>query len=232
MAARRHLAALAILTAGLGSVAWTSTAQSLESRAPAAPRTFEVTATMTPDTVLRNERATLTGTVSPVRTDTRVIIQRHTDDGWIKIAKRTMNDDGSYRFALKPSSAGTYTFRARMPQVGSIGAGHSAGQDLTVAEEALVVFKIPAGTGGQDWNTEATTVTAEVGDTLRIVNRDVMAHEPHTDGTPFPHPSSEIAPGGSADYVLETTYDSTAGHTLYCHLHGSSSHFWLDVVEP
>lgn len=232
MPVRRPLAALAILTVGLGSVAWTSSAQPLETGSPSAQESFAVTATMNPDTVLRNEKAVLSGTVNPVRTDTRVIIQRQTENGWRKIAKRTMNDDGYYRFALKPSSAGTYTFRARMPQVGSVGAGHSPGQDLTVAEQSLVVFKIPAGTGAGDWNTKATTVTAEVGDTLRIVNKDVMAHEPHTDGTPFEHPSASIAPRGSADYVLETSYDSKAGHTLYCHIHGPSSHFWLDVVEP
>jgi plastocyanin len=232
MPVRRHLAAVAVLTAGLGSVAWTSSAHSVESGSTPAPRTFTVTAEMTPDSVLRNERAVLSGTVEPVRTDTRVIIQRQTDDGWTKMAKRTMNDDGAFRFAFMVDTAGTYTYRARMPEVGTVGAGKSPAQQITVAEQSLVVFKIPAGTGSKDWNTEATTVSAEVGDTLRVINKDVVAHEPHTDGSPFAHPSGEIAPGGSADYVLQTSYDSVAGHTLYCHIHGASSHFWLDVVQP
>jgi plastocyanin len=193
---------------------------------------FTVTAELKPTSVLRNERTVLSGTVKPVRTSTRVLIQRRGDDGWRKVAKRTLKDDGSYRFAFKTNSAGTYTYRAKMPKVGDVQSGKSPEVELTVAEEALWVFKIKDGTSASDWNTEATTVEAQVGDTLRIVNNDMMAHRPHTDGDPFPNPSKSIPAGGSADYELTTAYDSNDEHTLYCAIHGPSSQFWIDVVEP
>lgn len=72
----------------------------------------------------------------------------------------------------------------------------------------LVEFHIPAGTGSGAWNTVGKTVTARVGDTLRLVNNDSVPHRPHTvGGTPFPHPAESIPPGGSADFVLLTLYD-------------------------
>ena len=56
-------------------------------------------------------------------------------------------------------------------------------------QPGLVAFHIPVGTGTQAWNTPATAVLAKVGDTLRIVNDDVVPHRPHTGGdeAPFPH---------------------------------------------
>jgi len=227
------LSALALVAAGL--------VLALNGASPGAPaayealaraRSFTVTASLSRTSVLRNERVVLSGTVRPVRTTKKVLVQHKGADGWTTVARRSLNDDGAYRYAFKAKESGDQAYRARMPKAGAVRAGTSPQQVLTVADEALVVFKIPGGTGASDWNTAGTTVTAEVGDTLRIVNNDLMAHRPHTDGDPFPHPAEDIQPGGSADYVLKTAYDSAAGHTLYCHIHGPSSHFWLDVVEP
>ena len=194
----------------------------------AAERAFTVTAALSSESVLRNERTLLTGTVKPVRTATRVIIQRRTDDGWRKVAKRTLKEDGSFRFAFAVNSAGTYTYRARMPEVGAIDAANSPEQQLTVAEEALVVFKIPPGTGSGDWNTPETEVVMDVGDTLRLVNNDSMAHQLHTDGAPFPHAEQSLAPGATVDLVTSQPFTGW----LYCHVHGQTSQFWIDVREP
>ncbi len=195
---------------------------------------FGVTASLRPSSVLKNERAVLSGVVKPVPSSKMVQIQQKDGSGWTTVTKRDVNDDGEYRYAFESQEAGTFTYRARMPKVGQIKAGHSRGQTLTVAEEALVVFKIKSGTSSGAWNTEASTVDARVGDTLRITNNDMMAHRPHTEGDPFPNPgaSESIEPGESRDYVLETAYDSSPGHTLYCAIHGQASHFWIDVVEP
>lgn len=220
------LASSALVASGLGLAV-----RGAEVHVPttdAVPRAFTVTAAFSSNSVLRDERTVLTGTVKPVRTATRVLIQRRTDDGWIKMAKRTMKDDGSFRFAFKVSSAGTYTYRARMPMVGEIQAANSPEQELTVAEEALVVFTIPQGTGSGDWNTPDSKVVMNVGDTLRLVNNDSMAHRLHTDGAPFPHAADNLAPGASVDFV---TTDPLAGW-LYCHIHGQTSQFWIDVLEP
>ena len=93
-----------------------------------------------------------------------------------------------------------------------------------------IVFHILAGTGAQSWNTRESAIVATVGDTLRIVNDDSVAHRLHTDGSPFPHPSTDIPPGGTANFVLQTPYDSTAtNHPLYDHDAGTNAQFWINV---
>jgi negative regulator of replication initiation len=93
---------------------------------------------------------------------------------------------------------------------------------------AVIVFHIPPGTGNQPWNTAATAVQAAVGDTLRIVNDDAIAHRLHTGGNPFPHQDSDIAPGQSADFVLQTPFE---GQPLYDHNAGPGALFWITVRE-
>ena len=89
-----------------------------------------------------------------------------------------------------------------------------------------IVFHIPAGTGQQPWNTEATSVHGRVGDTLRIVNDDGVSHTLHTsNNAPFPHPQ-ELQPGQSADYPLLRPF---AGPTLYDHSQGMGTLFWITV---
>lgn len=101
---------------------------------------------------------------------------------------------------------------------------------VTGGTAGIVTFHIPAGTGAGPWNTAATVVTAAVGDTLRIVNDDTAAHRLHTNGSPFPHPGTDIAPGQSADFVLQTPYDSSSSSgPLYDHVHGSTAQFWIKV---
>ena len=94
----------------------------------------------------------------------------------------------------------------------------------------IVEFLIPPGTLSVVWNTAASIVVASVGDTLRIVNNDAVNHRPHTDGAPFPHPTSDIAPGTSADYVLLSPYDPVNSGPLYDHDFGRPSEFWIRVV--
>ncbi len=221
-----RLTALALLAGGL----WLTLAGSHRSDlvdAAAGAKTFAVTASLTPTSVLRNERTVLTGTVKPVRTTKKILVQRATATGWATVAKRKVKGDGSYRYAFRPQEAGEWTYRARMPKVGRVREGNSPPQQLTVAEAALVVFRIPAGTASSDWNSADTKVLGDVGDTLRIVNDDAVAHRPHTDGAPFPHPADDIVPGSSADYELQQPFSGW----LYCHVHGQQSQFWVDVLE-
>jgi SeqA protein N-terminal domain len=95
-------------------------------------------------------------------------------------------------------------------------------------QPGLVIFHIPAGTGTQPWNTAATAVQAKVGDTLRIVNDDSAPHRPHTEGPPFPHPSTDIPPGGgSADFLLQQEFQGA----LYDHDSGQDAKFWITVQQ-
>lgn len=192
-------------------------------------RSFTVTAAFTDSSVLLRERTVLKGAVKPVR-DAKVLVQRRTEDGWTTVAKRGLDDKGRYRYAFKAETPGDHVYRAKMPKVGAVRAGTSPRRTLTVAEQALVVFRILAGTGAGDWNTAETTVTARVGDVLRLVNDDSMSHRLHTDGAPFPHQVDELMPGEWEDFVLQSAYDSGPEPPLYCHVHGPTSEFWIDVI--
>jgi predicted CopG family antitoxin len=94
---------------------------------------------------------------------------------------------------------------------------------------AVIEFHIPAGTGIQPWNTQATIVAGKVGDTLRIVNDDAVPHRLHTTQAPFPHPESEIMPGQSQDFLLREPYDSSVSGPLHDHATSRNAHFWIRV---
>ncbi len=96
----------------------------------------------------------------------------------------------------------------------------------------VVEFRIPAGTGNAPWNTRDSAVVATVGDTLRIVNDDVVPHRPHTSGSPFPHADTDIAPGHAASFVLMSAFDPVANGPLSDHDFGPGALFWLEVRAP
>jgi hypothetical protein len=94
---------------------------------------------------------------------------------------------------------------------------------------AILVFPIPSGTGSLPWNTRETAASATVGDTLRIVNEDAIPHRLHTAGRPFPHPSTDILPGQTADFLLQTPFDPNVDGPLTDHDQGPQAQFWLRV---
>ncbi len=98
------------------------------------------------------------------------------------------------------------------------------------AGPTVVEFHIPPGTGHGPWNNLAHAVTAHVGDVLRIVNDDTVPHRLHTDGAPFPHPTADIPPSQSADYVLQAPFQPGDGHVLYDHDSGPAASFSLVVL--
>jgi hypothetical protein len=95
---------------------------------------------------------------------------------------------------------------------------------------ATVIFHIPGGTGNRAWNDGSSRVIARVGDTLRLINDDSVGHRLHTAGRPFPHPSADIFPGGTADFVLQTPYDPSADGPLTDHDQGPQALFFLEVA--
>ena len=86
-----------------------------------------------------------------------------------------------------------------------------------------VVFRIPSGTGRGPWNDGSCRVIAKVGDTLRIINGDSVAHRLHTAGRPFPRPETDIFP---ADLVLERPFDPSADGPLSDHDQGPQAIFF------
>jgi hypothetical protein len=94
---------------------------------------------------------------------------------------------------------------------------------------AVVEFQISPGTAGSPWNSRETAVAATVGDTLRIVNDDSVAHRPHTNGAPFAHPAVDIASLQTAEFLLEKPYDLAAAGPLSDHLFGPAAQFFINV---
>jgi hypothetical protein len=103
------------------------------------------------------------------------------------------------------------------------------GGAIPAAGPQVVVFHIPVGGNTTSWNTAAMPVVAKVGDTLRLVNDDVVAHRLHTDGmAPFAHPAMDIGPGQSADFLLQNEF-GPPGY-LYDHDSGPNIRFFIQVL--
>lgn len=90
-------------------------------------------------------------------------------------------------------------------------------------------FRIPAGTGPAAWNARERPVMGIVGQTLRIFNDDAVGHRLHTNGAPFPHGDTDIAPGGFSDFVLRAPFDLNPPQPLYDHNFGPPAQFWITV---
>ncbi|MDQ3991496.1 MAG: hypothetical protein M3245_04195 [Actinomycetota bacterium] len=73
-----------------------------------------LTAELRPASIQVGERAVVSGTVRPAA-DRTVILQRLSDGAWREVSRRAPNPDGSYRFAVRPSTEGTRTYRVRVP---------------------------------------------------------------------------------------------------------------------
>ena len=190
-------------------------------------RSFTVTAAWSSSDVYVGDKAVLSGQVKPVRRTKQVLVQLQGSSGWQTVARKSLSKLGKYRYAVTPTAAGQYDYRVKMPRVGDIRSGTSPTRTLSVTVNPVVTFTIPAGTGANPWNTSDTAVQAQVGQTLHLVNADSVAHRPHTNGDPFPHPSQDIPPGGSADYTLATAFSGS----LYDHDNPTGT-FWITVTAP
>jgi hypothetical protein len=100
----------------------------------------------------------------------------------------------------------------------------------TLAQAEIVEFHFAAGTGRSAWNTQETTVEVRIGDTLRIINDDTIAHQLHTNGAPCDHGTS-MRPGGHYDCFIQFALNPDTDGPLYDHNVGSSAPFWLKTIE-
>lgn len=82
-----------------------------------------VTAALNATTVRRGDRAVVRGAVRPVHRGAVVVLQRRTDTGWQRVAKRRLDDNSRYRFALPTKVRGSTTYRVVKPA----GAGNLRG---------------------------------------------------------------------------------------------------------
>lgn len=95
----------------------------------------------------------------------------------------------------------------------------------------IVEFRIPAGTAMGTWNSMETAPLLYVGQILRIVNEDTIAHQLHVpSGGPFRHGQS-IPPGAQVEYLVEAAWPLETQARMYDHQFGNSAGFWMQAVE-
>jgi hypothetical protein len=107
---------------------------------------------------------------------------------------------------------------------------------LTLASPAFagntVEFHIRSGTGKSAWNTHDAMLVVKVGDTVHIVNDDVVNHRLHTFAVPCAH-GPEMAPSESYDCVIGSAFDPDSDDgPVYDHDFGPSAPFWLKAIDP
>jgi hypothetical protein len=78
--------------------------------------------------------------------------------------------------------------------------------NLTATNSNVVTFVIPKGTGRGAWNTPGNPIRVKVGQTLQVVNEDSTRHQFHTNGSPFGHPFTAIAPGQKATFQIRSRF--------------------------
>lgn len=77
--------------------------------------------------------------------------------------------------------------------------GFNAGSGVLQPDGKTVVYRIPDGTGGNDWNSKTKPIRVKRGMTLRLIDDDKSTaaggHWLHTYGQPCPHSSRAIGTG-------------------------------------
>lgn len=91
-------------------------------------------------------------------------------------------------------------------------------------------FHIKAGTGKGAWNTRDAVMEVKVGDTLRLVNDDNVAHYLHTFGKPCIHGTKPFGPGESYDCQVIKVADPDKD-VCYDHQFGSQSRFYVRATN-
>ncbi|MBA2529873.1 MAG: S8 family serine peptidase, partial [Euzebyales bacterium] len=75
-----------------------------------------VTTTLSTTSVVTGRTATLSGAVAPAHAGHSVSLQRRGSDGvWRRISRTRLSSTSGYRFTVKPTSRGTYTYRVVKP---------------------------------------------------------------------------------------------------------------------
>ena len=120
----------------------------------------------------------------------------------------------------------SFSFSLLIAGCGSMQTSSPLAQNSTQSVQSIVEFHIKAGTANKSWNTRDTMVVVHIGDTLRIINDDVIQHRLHTNGAPCPH-GPNFAPGTSFDCVISKVFDPGESNPLYDHNVGSKAEFWL-----
>lgn len=110
----------------------------------------------------------------------------------------------------------------------------NAGSGVLQPDGKIVVYRIPDGTGGNDWNDKAKPIRVKRGMTLRLIDDDKSTaaggHWLHTYGQPCVHGNKAIGTGfdcvinQNAPMGLNT---GVAEHNIF----NGIGRLWIEVVE-
>jgi hypothetical protein len=114
------------------------------------------------------------------------------------------------------------------PPVSSSG-GFNAGSGTLQPDGLTIIYRIPDGTGGNDWNPKSNPIRARRGMTVRLIDDDSTAdHWLHTYGQPCDHGTQMIGSGFDCVIKPDAPYgiSTTAEHNI---LNGIG-YLYIDVV--
>lgn len=94
---------------------------------------WRVSAAFDDSTITRGTTAKLRGAVAPVRAGTAVRLDRYVSGSWTLVGSTTVSSTGTYVFVIIPNTAGTYTYRVRVPGTTSYATGYSVARQLYVS---------------------------------------------------------------------------------------------------
>lgn len=96
-------------------------------------RKTTATLSISPASISTTQTATFSGSVSPFVTGRSVTIQRLSGSTWVSAGTATLSSTGSYSVGIKPSAAGTFSYRTNSPLTGLNAGTTSATRTLTVS---------------------------------------------------------------------------------------------------
>jgi hypothetical protein len=114
------------------------------------------------------------------------------------------------------------------------GAAFNAGSGVLQPDGKTVVYRIPDGTGGNDWNPKSKPIRVKRGMTLRLIDDDKSTaaggHYLHTYGQPCPHGSKAIGTGFDCVISQRAPLGLASGvaeHNIF----NGIGYLWIEVVE-
>jgi hypothetical protein len=112
--------------------------------------------------------------------------------------------------------------------------GFDAGSGMMQADGKTVVYHIPDGTGGKDWNPKDKPIRVERGMTLRLIDDDKSTrsggHWLHTNGQPCPHGLKAIGTGFDCAIGRNAPYGVVSG-TFEHNVANGIGRVYIEVVE-
>lgn len=109
------------------------------------------------------------------------------------------------------------------------GGGFNAGSGTLQPDGKTIVYRIPDGTGGKDWNQRSNPIRARRGMTVRLIDDDSTAdHWLHTYGQPCNHGTRMI--GNGYDCVIKANAPMGISRTAEHNIFNGIGYIYIEVV--